>query len=619
MQLVRSGARLAVLFLLVPMLARAGGLEFADFVQGTNPASNGLRGAVDVAVKDESVYVVSNQEDAISVWQRDLDTQVLTFVEVEEDGVGGVDGLRNPNAVDYTSDGNCVYVATEDNPPGPGTGTVVAFARAGFLGTLSFVEVKEDDAGGIAGIGDAVGITVSLDGKHIYVAGEDDDAIAIFSRTPPACTLTFVGQVQNGVGGVQGLQRPTSVVVSPDGNHVYASARVTIGNNPVGTVVVFDRDTGTGALTYLEHEQDGVAGVDRLFAPVSAVIVSGFGGHVYAASQGGDAVVAFTRDVGTGLLTYLETERRMGLAKGFKGASDLATSTSDQYLYVTGRGDDGLAVFKRDLTTGVLDFLELHEEVVSDVAVLGGAEAVAVPPDLTAGVFVVGSGPDTLVAYRENRCGDGTTGIDEHCDDGCLTGVPNACEPVDDGDGCSSLCRIDVCGPLVTGSCHAATPLGGASLQIKDQAEDRKDQLKWSWRGEMTTFGEFGDPVSVSNYVICLYDGSGNPQPLMVRAAPAGGLCDDKPCWKAKPTSYRYGDKFLTPDGVKKALLKPGAPDGKAKVQLQGFGIFVDPPALPLTLPVTVQVKNAQNAECWEAVYNTADKNDPAQFKAKSD
>ena len=43
------------------------------------------------------------------------------------------------------------------------------------------------------------------------------------------------------------------------------------------------------------------------------------------------------------------------------------------------------------------------------------------------------------------------------------------------------------------------------------------------------------------------------------------------------------------------------------------------PPTLPLTLPVTVEVRNSQTSDCWQAVYGTAIKNDPEQFKAKSD
>jgi cysteine-rich repeat protein len=42
---------------------------------------------------------------------------------------------------------------------------------------------------------------------------------------------------------------------------------------------------------------------------------------------------------------------------------------------------------------------------------------------------------------KNARCGDGFKRASvEECDDGCLAGTPNVCEPVDNGDGCSSTC-----------------------------------------------------------------------------------------------------------------------------------------------------------------------------------
>jgi hypothetical protein len=41
-------------------------------------------------------------------------------------------------------------------------------------------------------------------------------------------------------------------------------------------------------------------------------------------------------------------------------------------------------------------------------------------------------------------------------------------------------------------------------------------------------------------------------------------------------------------------------------------------PTLPLTTPVTVQLKNAAGV-CWEAKYSLSTKNVADQFKAKAD
>ncbi len=621
MRRIRSFAVGALLtgLLLAPVEALAGGLSFVEFEQAPiPPALNGLRGALALAISADglNVYTVGIQDNAVTVWDRDPITNAITFNEVEEDSVGGVDGMRDPQGVAVSPDGACVYVATRDNEPGPtGPGTVVSFSRNLITGALTFVGFLEDNAGGVDGIDTAIDVTVSPNSAHVYVAGEADNGIGVFSQI--GCALTFVETEKDTIGGVLGLRTPQKLAISADGQNVYAGARISDGKDSFGTVVVFSRNNITGALTFLEFQQDGVAGVDRLAPRVEGLAVSPDGNHVYAGSSGGDSVVVFARGI-TGALTWVETERRTGLARGFKVATGVAVSPDNRYVYVVGRGDDAIAVFARDTTSGELDFLEFQDDPVPGTTVLGRTEDVVASPD-GRGVYVVSAGSDTLTAWAVDVCGNGSVGIDEQCDDGCGAGTPGVCEPADDGDGCSSVCRLELCTPTPTGTCHAATPFGGAQLQIKDQSVDRKDQLKWKWKGQATTLAQFGNPVATASYVICIYDSSINPQPLLSKSAPAGGICNEKPCWVAKSTSYQYGDKFLTPDGVKKVQLKEGLVDGKPQVQVQGIGIFIDPPVLPLTLPVTVQVKNSQNSECWEAVYSVASKNDPAQFKAKSD
>ncbi|PHM06043.1 hypothetical protein CK516_36505 [Nostoc sp. 'Peltigera malacea cyanobiont' DB3992] len=46
---------------------------------------------------------------------------------------------------------------------------------------MSFVEVQKDDTDGVDGLGGAVSVTLSSDGKYLYTAGYDDSAVALFS------------------------------------------------------------------------------------------------------------------------------------------------------------------------------------------------------------------------------------------------------------------------------------------------------------------------------------------------------------------------------------------------------------------------------------------------------
>lgn len=80
-----------------------------------------------------------------------------------------------------------------------------------------------------------------------------------------------------------------------------------------------------------------------------------------------------------------------------------------------------------------------------------------------------------------------------------------------------------------------------------------------------------------------------------------------------------YKDTLLLPDGLQLVQLKEGLVNGTARIQFKGQGINLRPPALPLVLPVTVQVKNTDTDVCREAVYTTATTNDGVQFKPKGD
>lgn len=171
------------------------------------------------------------------------------------------------------------------------------------------------------------------------------------------------------------------------------------------------------------------------------------------------------------------------------------------------------------------------------------------------------------------------------------------------------------CELLPQTACRRPTQIGAASLQLKNNSSDARDKLLWQWdKGSATPVSAFGDPITGTAYSLCVYDASG----LKLRAlAPAAGVCGEKPCWKAAAKSFTYTDREMTPEGLSSVQLKAGAA-GKASLKVQGKGVNLAMPGLPLTLPVTAQLQNS-TGQCWEAQYNTSGviKNDAKQFKAK--
>jgi len=583
--------------LTAPRPVEAGGLSFIGVLREGVGGVDGIVGPLSLAVSPDgaSVYVGGNGDNAVAVFSRNVTTGALTFVESQQDGVGGVSGLQAPSHVAVSPDGKNVYVSSE------GSDAVAVFSRNGGTGALTFVESKRDGVGGVVGLAGAAGVVVSPDGAHVYVTGAQDNAVTVFSRNATTGALTFVESQQDGVAGVQMMRVPRGVAISPDGANVYVGA---LNDN---SVVVFSRNAGTGALTFVEFHQNLVGGVDGLGGPRS-VVVSADGANVYLCTSVDYSVSTWARNAGTGALTFMDFTRKRYGATGLDSCFNVSVSPDGNYFY--GEGDDvnEVAVFRRNPTTGALTFVESPKNGTLGIDGLRGVFAVAVSPD-SRHLYAVGKRDNAVAAFAVDRCGNGNLGTDEECDDGNLVS----------GDGCSDTCRLELCGPTPIGGCRKPASVQ-ASLRLANKSPDTRDQLTFAWKGATTTLAEFGNPTTTASYALCVYTGSG-PQPAFSLAAPAASSCAGTPCWTIPSTGdrYSYKDPLFTPDGLARVDLKPGVVGARSEIHVKGQGVNLNMPPLPLTLPVTVQVRNTQTSVCWDAVYSASIFNDTARFFAQSD
>ena len=201
--------------ILLPSPAHAD-MNFLEWF-GDAVVTDGLDYAYSVAVSPDSnhVYVAGFNDNAVAVFRRNSTTGALTYVEVQKDGVGGVDGLATASSVVLSPNGKHVYVA------GKSDNAVAVFSRNSSTGALTYVECHKDGVGGVDGLSGSESVTVSPDGKYVYAAGEYDDALAIFSRNASTGALTYEGMHQDGAGDVDGLDGAYCVAVSPNGSHLY--------------------------------------------------------------------------------------------------------------------------------------------------------------------------------------------------------------------------------------------------------------------------------------------------------------------------------------------------------------------------------------------------------------
>ncbi|MEB2285973.1 MAG: hypothetical protein B6D46_04795 [Polyangiaceae bacterium UTPRO1] len=363
-------------------------LSFVGFQQDGVAGVDGIANPCSVALSPDGahVYVAGRGDNAIGVFIRNGTTGELTFLEQQKNGVAGVEGLAGVLSVTVSPDGKNVYAA------GPFDHSIAVFGRNTATGALSFIERKIDGVGtdGLAG---ATWVVVSPDGVHVYAAGELDHAIAVFSRNPTTGILTFVEAQRDGVLGVDGLRRIRGIATSPDGAHVYAAGF------DDDAIAVFSRNAATGALTFVEQQKDGIGGVDGLDGAI-AVSVSPDGMHVYGAGRFDQAVSVFARNPVTGALTFVE-QHRDGVAgvDGIGGTIHVTVSPDGNHLYTASELDHAVAVFGRNAVTGSLTFVESQTDGVNGVDGLRTAFSVAVSPD-NAYLYASGVADNAVAIFR---------------------------------------------------------------------------------------------------------------------------------------------------------------------------------------------------------------------------
>ncbi|MEM9554071.1 MAG: hypothetical protein AAGC60_07415 [Acidobacteriota bacterium] len=166
-------------------------------------------------------------------------------------------------------------------------------------GTVQFREQYLDGVDGFDALAGAEELVAGPDGSVLYVAGHDDDAIAVLARAPDG-TLTprDVQALPDGVVGV------TKIATLGSRRLVALAETEDLGK---GVMLVYDLDSVDGRLTlsqsFVEGE-DGVVGLpgrhslDAGFAySPSTLSTSPDGRHVYIRRKSPQSITVFTTDL----------------------------------------------------------------------------------------------------------------------------------------------------------------------------------------------------------------------------------------------------------------------------------------------------------------------------------
>jgi DNA-binding beta-propeller fold protein YncE len=250
-------------------------------------------------------------------------------------------------------------------------------------------------------------IALSPDGKNVYVASSESDAIAVFIRNarsgvlfqPKGAAGCIAVKGAAGCARAVGLDGPNSVAVSSDGRNVYATSR---GSN---SVTVFHRNRTTGELSQLRPSAGCISGLPlpgctagRALVGPDVIVVSPDGKNVYVGSFFGNALAMFDRDPSTGALTQpadttgcIAAAATSGCAAGLAlGAPEgLAVSADGVSVYAATALSNAVVVLARNPSTGALTQATDGSGCIANSPTtgcatgvqLGGANAVTVSPD----------------------------------------------------------------------------------------------------------------------------------------------------------------------------------------------------------------------------------------------
>jgi uncharacterized repeat protein (TIGR01451 family) len=360
---------------------------------------DGLAGARALVGTADHLYTAGASDNAIGVFGRTSagpQLGALQFLDVVRSGSQGVLGLNGVTDLVLSGDASHLYaVSPVDNS--------VATFRRGADGALTYLELQRNGVFGVSAMSGARAAALSPDGSHLYVAAGFSNAVAMFRRNTDAGSadfgrLTFLGALQNGVGGVDGLLQATALAVSPEGTHVYV-----LGGGGT-TLAVFLRNPnpgsgGFGQLTFLKRYVGAPGAVSGLEA--ARALAFGTGTNLYVLGAAPGTLARFVRTPANGDLALAEVlEDGQGLVTGLAGASRLRLAPGGSQLYVAGDG----SVTHYDLdAAGVASFSGRIADgdaapAGGQVSGLAGGADVLVSPD-GAQVYVVAADAAALSGF----------------------------------------------------------------------------------------------------------------------------------------------------------------------------------------------------------------------------
>lgn len=356
---------------------------------------------VRVSPDGQHVIALSRDQQSIDVFSRKAPDPILGQMELEIEGVNGVNGLAGASTIVVSNDGEFVYAGGLG-----GNGSIAAFARNPLAGAspgtqggnLTFLSSYLDDNVNIDGLAGIVDMAFEpTQGNLLFTASEIDNAVSVFRKQPDG-SLVYLNSYFDNSNGIDGLAGASAVATDPQGQFLYVAGRFD------AAVAVFSIDKVSGVLTLVEVVRNSDPDVSGLSGPIDLVVAPDSGaetGQLIVAGSVADRVIVFDRDRATGTLSF---SNEYGIGAGDRPMG-LAVSAEGAHVYVTSANSHSISVFNRETDTSLASYgqLSLQAMYVDGVDVNGirGARSVVVSPS-GAKVFVAAQVDDSVLVFDRN-------------------------------------------------------------------------------------------------------------------------------------------------------------------------------------------------------------------------
>lgn len=269
--------------------------------------------------------------------------------------------------------------------------------------TLAYSQIKHvrsyyDKEGGIQGIDRPVQVNISPDDRHVYLTTSNIGVLVNFLRDSATGSLTHVETIYQSQPGISGIVIGYGIAISNDSKFVCIAAGE-------GALTVF-RLESSDSLTFVTSINDSL--VPNLYG-ASFVSFSPDNKHLYVTSQGKNALLVFDFDTSTGQIQFVaDYVDDIGGYDGIDWPLCVRVSNDGKFVYVATRHDNGVGVFSRNSSTGALSFVQLLEWQLGQNC-LQSAVSLNLSPD---GKNVYVNGPWDSFAILRRNVTNGTLTLD---------------------------------------------------------------------------------------------------------------------------------------------------------------------------------------------------------------